>query len=458
MNKIEKIIKRPLAYKVDKNDEKIFINALIGIFTTIFLLVFLFLFIYNYYVNNLSLKDNIANYIIISLVIAILFIIITFTIFYKELMKIRNIQKLAELIFSSRYYIKPQITQSYKRKGNFWLNLFSFSSLVGTRENLKSLYFPKFYIKQKKEEIKIYIYLDGSIFQEQFINLDKKLELVYSLTLTDKYIDNEHQVYILKLFNENDRINFTNIDNEDYKIKLMNNLYWNFRKEPHAIITGATGSGKTYLLFYLIKEILRKNYELKIIDPKKSDLSQFEKVSKNLVAYDKEKIIEVIKNTVIEMENRYNIMFNEVDKFGKDFSSFGIKPYFLIFDEQATFISMLDTKEKKEVDSLIKNIILKGRQAGINIIFTLQRADTQFIDGAVRDQLHLRVGLGKLSNDGYKMLFENLDVNYAELNVIGYGYYKIYSKKDLPKIFLSPYVKDEQEVYKEIVQLIKERE
>ncbi|MBF0714562.1 DUF2075 domain-containing protein [Gemella sp. GH3] len=457
MNKIEKLIKRPFAYKIDKNDERIFNNSLIfGTLGTILLTFIIILFLK--YDKSIEFKEQALQSFKISLLISIPLIIILGVLFYKQLMKIRNIQKLAELIFSSKYYINPQVTQgAARRNGNLWLNIFN-QGLIGSREKFKSLYFPKFYISQRNNQIKIYIYLDGSNFQEQFINLDKKLELVYGLTLTDKYIDNEHQVYVLKLFNEKDRIKFTNIENETNKIKLMNNLYWNFRKEPHAIITGSTGSGKTYLLFYILKEILRKGYDLRIIDPKRSDLSQFEKVSNNLVAYNKEDIIQTIRDTVIEMEERYEYMLNQYGNFGEDFEAYGMKPYFLIFDEQSAFMTTLDTKEKKEVDNLLRNIILKGRQAGVNIIFTLQRPDTQFLDGVIRDQLHLRIGLGKLSTDGYRMLFDKIERNFNELDTVGYGYYKIYGKGEIPKIFLSPYVDNTQGVYQEIVRLIKERE
>ena len=54
------------------------------------------------------------------------------------------------------------------------------------------------------------------------------------------------------------------------------------------------------------------------------------------------------------------------------------------------------------------NIIMKGRQAGIYVL-TAQRPDADVIKGNVRDQLGLRVSLGNLSNDGYRMTFGQTD-------------------------------------------------
>lgn len=44
-------------------------------------------------------------------------------------------------------------------------------------------------------------------------------------------------------------------------------------KAPHALITGVTGGGKTYFLFYMIRELFKRNAEVRLLDPKVSDLS-----------------------------------------------------------------------------------------------------------------------------------------------------------------------------------------
>lgn len=460
MKKLERLIKRPLSYKIDKNDEKILYQVMGIMYLLVLVIVALVIFKIEFNtISDIDTQAETIDYVVNTLTTSTIIYIILLLIFYKPLMKVRNIQKLAELIFSSQYYIKPNMAvSSVNKSNNIFDEIFTKKTDPTNRSALKTLYFPDFYINQRNNQIKIYIYLDGSKFQEKYVELNEKLELVYDKRIVvDKYIENEHQVYVLKRFDEKERINFENIDEEDYSIRFMKNMYWNFRKEPHALITGGTGSGKTYLLYYVIKEILRKGHNIKIIDPKNSDLSQFVKIDENLVATHKEDIIKAIKEANYEMENRYVYMNTYTDKFGEDFKAYNMSAYFLVIDEYSAFNSTLDAKEKKEVDGLIKNLVLKGRQAGVNIIFTTQRPDANVIDGAIRDQLHFRLGLGKMSKDGYRMLFPEENSSFQELEAIGYGYSKIIGQDKIVKVFLSPMISKPQEVYKEIVRLIKER-
>ena len=218
--------------------------------------------------------------------------------------KVRNIQKLAELIFTSGYFIKPQMVVSNNVKS---LNdKFSVKGLVKNRQSYKDLYFPKFYIRQAKKQIVVSIRLDGSRFQKDFLELDSKLEYTFNIELKDKQVIDEFVVYTLEQFSLRDRLNFYDENIEDNKLKLMENVMWEFRKSPHGLIVGGTGSGKSYLIFYLIKEILKKGYYLNIIDPKISDLTKLGYVSeKNLVVYEKEDVINLLDDVTDEMDSRY---------------------------------------------------------------------------------------------------------------------------------------------------------
>jgi hypothetical protein len=177
MNKKEKLFikyfKRPLAYKIDKNDEKIYQRTIGELITIIFLLI-LSIVVYRYYIDIENLKEYWLKILLVTLGISIPTILVVYILLNNTLEKIRNIQKLAELIFTSGYFIKPQIVS----KGNLnSLNeLFSTKGLIKNRESYKDLYFPKFYIKQGRRDIQIYIRLDGSRFQKEFLELESKLE------------------------------------------------------------------------------------------------------------------------------------------------------------------------------------------------------------------------------------------------------------------------------------------
>ena len=460
MNKKEKLFikyfKRPLAYKIDKNDEKIYQRTVGELITIIFLLV-LSVVIYNYYIDISNLKEDWLKILLLTVGISLPVILVSYILLNNLLERVRNIQKLAELIFTSGYFIKPQLVSNTSVSKGLE-DIFNVKGLVKSRESYKDLYFPKFYIKQNKNEIQIYIRLDGSKFQKEFLELETKLEYTFKIELKDKQVIDEFIIYTLAKFSLKDRLNFSDDNVEDNKLKLMKNVIWEFRKSPHALIVGGTGTGKSYLIFYLIKEILKKGYYLNIIDPKISDLTKLGYVSKkNLVVYEKEDVINLLDDVTLEMDNRYKEMLSTGDNFGEDYVVYGIKPYFLIFDELLAFISVLDNKEKKEVMSKLTNIVVKGRQAGVFVIFATQRPDTDVLDGKVRDQLGLRIALGSLSNDGYKMIFGETNTAYKEIGLKGTGYYQIKEIVDRPKVFLSPYIVNGDLVGQEIMELIQER-
>lgn len=459
MDKKEKLFikyfKRPLAYKIDKNDEKIYQRTVGELITIIFLLV-LSIVIYNYYIDISNLKEDWLKILLLTVGISLPVILVSYILLNNLLERVRNIQKLAELIFTSGYFIKPQLME--KSSVNNLDDFLNVKGLVKSRQSYKDLYFPKFYIKQSKNEIQIYIRLDGSKFQKEFLELETKLEYTFKIELKDKQVIDEFIIYTLAKFSLKDRLNFSDDNVEDNKLKLMKNVIWDFRKSPHALIVGRPGTGKSYLIFYLIKEILKKGYYLNIIDPKISDLTKLSSVSaKNIVVYEKSQIIYLLEDVIEIMDSRYKQMLETSDNFGEDYLAYGLQPYFLIFDELLAFISMLDNKEKKEVMSKLTNIVVKGRQAGVFVIFATQRPDTDALDGKVRDQLGLRIALGSLSNDGYKMIFGETNTAYKEIGLKGTGYYQIKEIVDRPKVFLSPYIVNGDSVGQEIMELIQER-
>lgn len=457
MNKREKLFvkyfKRPLAYRVDKNDEKIYQRTIVEFITIIFLLV-LTIVIYNQYVDIDNLKEDWLKILLWTLGISIPLIFVVYILMNNKLEKVRNIQKLAELIFTSGYYIKPQVLSKYKKNEN---SIFS-GSLVKNREDMKTLYFPKFYIKQEDDEIRIYIRLDGSKFQKDFLELDEKLEYTFNMQLENREVVGEYIIYTLSEFSLENRIEFSDKDMSDNSLKLMDNVVWHFRKTPHALIVGGTGSGKSYFMFYLIKEIMRKGYGLRIVDPKISDLTKLKHVSvNNLVVYEKEDVINLLDDVTFEMDNRYKRMLETSDNFGEDYVAYGMQPFFLVFDELLAFIATCDNKEKKEVMSKLTNIIVKGRQAGVFVILATQRPDADVIDGKIRDQLALRVALGKMSGEGYKMIFGRSSVVFRSVDIKGSGYFMIEGIIDRPTFFVSPFVEKGDNVGKELMDLIKER-
>jgi hypothetical protein len=241
-------------------------------------------------------------------------------------------------------------------------------------------------------------------------------------------------------------------------IPINKNLKWNFRKAPHALISGITGAGKTYFLAYIIRMLLSYNAKVSIVDPKRSDLSFLKKYLGKNVVYENTDIVELLNEKVTEMERRFD-EFKKLPEysFGKDYFDYGYDADVIIIDELMAFMGgSAEPENKKAVMNAMTDIVAKGRQAGFFIILSTQRSDTKFIDGALRDQLGMRSALGKMSEDGYKMVFGTGHKLLLNDKGNGAGFIYIDGKTTLPSEFNAPYLDPGYDFIKDIENLMSE--
>ncbi|URZ06509.1 FtsK/SpoIIIE domain-containing protein [Clostridium felsineum] len=305
----------------------------------------------------------------------------------------------------------------------------------------KVVYRPTIFYTFDDTYITIKIRLDGSKFREKYTQLDKQLEDLFIIECTSKEEKLGYMIYTLdRTYTRRLDASTINMLSMDY-IPINNKLKWNFRKCPHALVAGVTGKGKTYFLAYLIKSFLLINADIKIIDPKMSDLSYLEKIFKDNVVSTSGQIAKILRETVEKMNTRYT-EFKELEEygFGKDYKDYGYSPVIIIFDEVAAFMASTDKKISKEVNSYLSEIILKGRQAGVFMVLTTQRPDSDIISTDIRDQLGLRIALGQMSKTAYTMIFGS-EFSDLELNcsTAGTGFICMDGTTSKPIKFESPY-------------------
>lgn len=298
-----------------------------------------------------------------------------------------------------------------------------------------------------KKTFVIHIKKDGSRFQDNYLELETIIEPMFNSELVEKKHIGRYLRYEFMPLKYKKRI-VMNGEQEsntifyDTKIAITHQITWDFVKAPHGLVTGITGGGKTYFLFYVIRELFRRHSEVRLLDPKVSDLSFMKRViGDDKVADTKGQILKQLREANNEMEERFRLMNDSSDyKIGNDFRNFDMRPYFIIFDEVTAFTSTLDKKELQEMNDYLINIIMKGRQAGVFMFLTAQRPDADVIKGNVRDQLGLRVSLGNLSNDGYRMTFGQTDKEFQTIHDsdIGRGYISILGQYNEPILFDAP--------------------
>lgn len=308
-------------------------------------------------------------------------------------------------------------------------------------------YTPVVSYRDRKEIIEVKIKLSGAKNEEKLCNLEEEMQHALGAYVLRKKIEVGLATYQLakkSFFRPITCEKGTNYENlfHDTTIVLTEHLSWNYAAAPHCIITAGTGGGKSYLGMYILKTLcVSKKADVFVMDPKNSDIARLGRGYNVPVAVQKEAIIKSFQEVVEIMNVRYKDM--DSLPIGSDFYSAGLNPIFVIFDEVAAFFATTDKKERELYLAALRQIVLKGRQAGCILIVMTQRGDADCLGGgAVRDQFCCRIGLGRLTPDGKSMVFGEQYRNYPMLlNEPGEGMILIDGEMDNPQPFKAPRLK-----------------
>ena len=222
------------------------------------------------------------------------------------------------------------------------------------------------------------------------------------------------------------------LEKDLYKFKLSTDLTVDFNKTPHLICTGVTGSGKsTFLISLLAQCYNRDNIAVHLIDPKR------EFVSLGSITEPQE-ILEKLKAIVKEMEERELEIGQKITELGQNAKSFGYAPTMIFIDELTALVAAYDNKQKKEFDSLLRQLVLKGRANSYFVCIFLQNANSETISVAIRNNLNVRIALGNNSSEDYRFIFgQNTETISNDIPKFS-GYILIKSVNINPQRFFVP--------------------
>src|SRR5690625_6272692 len=114
---------------------------------------------------------------------------------------------------------------------------------------------------------------------------------------------------------------------------------------------------------------------------------------------------------------------------------------------------MLASKESTAVLTKLKQIVMLGRQAGFFLILACQRRDAEYLGDRIMDQFNFRVGLGRMSELGYGMLFgSDVQKQFFLKHIKGRGY--VDKVDSVISEFYTPLVPKDHDFLKEIGKLV----
>ena len=316
----------------------------------------------------------------------------------------------------------------------------------GTVDKVK---FPTVYLKQNRYDLEVAFKMAGNKFQDKFKKIGSDLETTFFMDFMEVQDDIKFKTYKMAYSAFLNRIKVTDVEYTDKGIQLMKNLYWNPIDDPHLLVCGGTGGGKTVLLRTLIRAMAKVGV-VDICDPKQADFVTMseQKAFEGRISYEVEDIVSMIERAVQIMFARYAYMRQKREENGdkdlKKFYEYGLEPYFLVCDEYNALCAMLDFRTRQRLDNAMGQFLLLGRQAGCFGTIAMQKPSREDLGSKLQANINFRVSVGRLDEVGYDLAFgevnRNKEFKYVKYlggkRVYGRGYASVYG--EVAREFYSP--------------------
>ncbi len=222
------------------------------------------------------------------------------------------------------------------------------------------------------------------------------------------------------------------ISNETFVVDLT--------RMPHLLVAGATGQGKSVGINSILTSIIYKKHpadvKFVLVDPKKVELTLFNKIEKHYLAKlpelndsiitDSKTAVKTLKSLCKEMDNRYEMLKNakcrNIKEYNQKFKKRVLNPrdghkyipyLVLIIDEFADLIMTTG----KEVETNIARLAQMARAVGIHLVLATQRPSVNVITGLIKANIPARIAFRVTSKIDSRTI---LDSSGAE-QLIGRG-------------------------------------
>lgn len=383
--------------------------------------------------------EKIKNVDIFSIVISVvlLILIIGVSVYLTWLLQERvfffqKIERLAKLAFFLRE------------------NGYTYTKKVKTESGtVDKVTFPTVYLKQNRYDLEVAFKMAGNKFQDKFKKIGSDLETTFFMDFMEVQDDVKFKTYKMAYSAFLNRIKVTDVEYSDKGIQLMKNLYWNPIDDPHLLVCGGTGGGKTVLLRTLIRAMAKVGVT-DICDPKQADFVTMaeQKAFEGRISYQVDEIVEMIERAAGIMFARYAYMRQKREENGdkdlKKFYEYGLEPYFLVCDEYNALCAMLDFQTRQRLDNAMGQFLLLGRQAGCFAVIAMQKPSREDLGSKLQANINFRISVGRLDEVGYDLAFgevnRNKEFKYVKYlggkRVYGRGYASVYG--EVAREFYSP--------------------
>ncbi|MBI4897609.1 MAG: cell division protein FtsK [Actinobacteria bacterium] len=162
--------------------------------------------------------------------------------------------------------------------------------------------------------------------------------------------------------------------------------------ERNVLIGGEPGAGKSVALSMIVATAaLDPNVRLWLLDGKQVELASWSPMAERSVGPSIEEAISVLRDLQREMDARYTALL-EVG-LRKVEPGIGMPMHLVVCDELAFYLTVSDRKPRGEFGDLMRDLVSRGRAAGIVVVAATQKPSHDIIPTSLRDLFGFRWAL-----------------------------------------------------------------
>ncbi len=195
-------------------------------------------------------------------------------------------------------------------------------------------------------------------------------------------------------------------------------VYQNITDMPHALIAGATQSGKSVSINTILVSLLLKNspesLKLILVDPKKVELSFYNDLPHLATPVIDDAVIatEALKWSVAEMERRYEVLarnrvrnIGDYNKKRQEHPDMENMPFIVIIVDEFNDLVM---QCGAEANDCIIRLAQKARACGMHIILATQRPTVDVVNGTIKANITCRIAFRVASDVDSRTILDEI--------------------------------------------------
>jgi hypothetical protein len=162
--------------------------------------------------------------------------------------------------------------------------------------------------------------------------------------------------------------------------------------ERNVLIGGEPGAGKSVATSTLVATAaLDRDARVWLLDGKLVELAVWAPVAERLVGPDGEQAIGVLREVQAVMEDRYRELLARGQR--KVRRNDGLPLHLVVCDELAFYLTLPNRKQRQEFAELLRDLVARGRAAGVIVVAATQKPGADVVPTALRDLFGFRLAL-----------------------------------------------------------------